>query len=189
MRKLAVTIVALAATAMGAAAQEPGPRPEIRPFVGMYVPTGDQRDLFNDAAMFGLQAALEMKPNFHLLGTFGWIPGQTKYAVTADNVQILQYDVGFELDMVRDLGETWLFKPFFGLGAGARTYMYEADNLTDRTCTAGYVALGTEFQYGRTAIRLEGRDNVYCYRSALPNVKSTTRNDVGLSLGVAYHFR
>ena len=63
MKKLTVMIAALAATALAAQAQEPGPKPEIRPFVGMYVPTGDQRDLFENAAMYGLQAALEFRPD------------------------------------------------------------------------------------------------------------------------------
>jgi hypothetical protein len=189
MKKLTVMIAALAATALAAQAQEPGLKPEIRPFVGMYVPTGDQRDLFENAAMYGLQAALEVRPNFHVLGTFGWVPTQTKYAAASDQAWILQYDAGMELDMVRPLGESWLWKPFLGLGAGARTYRYDDDDLGNQTCAAGYVALGTEFQYGRTAIRFEGRDNFYCYKSPLPNIDSKTRNDVGLSLGLAYHFR
>jgi Outer membrane protein beta-barrel domain len=189
MRKLCIALATLAVTAVASPAQESTVTPEIRPFVGMYVPTGDQRDLFENSAMYGLQAALEVRPNFHLLGTFGWVPAKTKYAAASDQVSILQYDVGMELDMVRSLGESWLFKPFFGLGGGARTYRYDDDNLTNQTCAAGYVALGTEFQYGRTAIRFEGRDNIFCYKSALPNVESKTRNDVGLSLGLAYHFR
>lgn len=189
MKKITLALAALVTTAMVASAQAPRVRPEIRPFVGMYIPTGDQRDLFDDAAMFGVQAALEFRPSFHLLGTFGWAPGQTKYAVAKDNVQIFQYDVGLELNMVRELGESWLFKPFLGFGGGARTYLYDDDNLKNRTCAAGYGALGAELQFARTAIRLEGRDNVFCFRSALPDIKSKTRNDVGLSLGLAYHFR
>lgn len=189
MKKLSLTLAALMATAAVASAQDPGVRPEIRPFVGMYIPTGDQRDLFDDAAMLGVQAALELRPSFHLLGTVGWAPGQTKYAVANDNVQIFQYDVGMELNLVRPLGESWLFKPFLGFGGGARTYLYEDDNLKNRTCAAGYGALGAELEFNRAAIRLEGRDNVFCFRSALPDIKSKTRNDVGLSLGLAYHFR
>jgi hypothetical protein len=188
MKKLFASLVALAATGLVASAQEPM-RPEIRPFVGMYMPTGTQRDLFKDAAMYGVQAALEFRPEFHMLGTFGWVPSQTKYTSLADDVQIFQYDVGFELNMVRPLGDAWLFKPFVGLGAGARSYFYENENLKDNTCAAGYGALGMEFELNRAAIRLEGRDNVFCFRSALPNVKSKTRNDVGLSLGLAYHFK
>ena len=86
MKKLTVMIAVLAATALSAQAQETGIKPEIRPFVGMYVPTGDQRDLFENAAMYGLQAALEFRPTFHMLGTFGWVPGQTKYAASSDQV-------------------------------------------------------------------------------------------------------
>ena len=189
MKKLTWTLAALVTTAMVASAQKPAVRPEIRPFVGMYIPTGDQRNLFDDAAMLGVQAALELRPSFHLLGTFGWVPGKANYAVVKDNVQILQYDVGLEVNMVRPLGESWLFKPFMGLGGGARTYLYEDDNLANRTCAAGYGALGAELEFARTAIRVEGRDNLFCFRSALPGIKSKTRTDVGLSLGLAYHFR
>jgi len=189
MKKLTFTLVALMTTAMVSSAQEPRVRPEIRPFVGMYFPTGDQRDLFDDGSVLGVQAALELRPSFHLLGTFGWGVGQTKYVSSKDHVETLQYDVGLELNMVRALGEQWLFKPFLGLGGGARTYLYEDDDLKNRTCAAGYGALGAELEFDRTAIRLEGRDNVFCFRSALPGIKSRTRNDVGLALGLAYHFR
>ncbi len=70
-----------------------------------------------------------------------------------------------------------------------RTYAFQELGLTDKTCFAGYGALGTEFQIARTALRLEARDNVFCYRSPVPGVSSKTRNDIGLSLGVAYHLR
>lgn len=189
MRKYVASLALLAVTVTAAAAQETIVRPEIRPFVGMYVPTGTQRDLFDDAAMFGVQAALELRPSFHVLGTFGYVPGQTKYTTLRNDVEIIQYDVGVELNLVRLLGDSWLFKPFAGLGAGARTYQYDNTTLQNRTCAAGYGALGMEFEFNRAAIRFEGRDNVYCFRSAIPNVKSKTRNDVGLSLGLAYHFK
>lgn len=188
MKRFIFPLVALAATSMVAPAQDPV-RPEIRPFVGMYLPTGDQRDLFKDAAMFGMQAALEVRPSFHVLGTLGWVPGQTKYAGLDDDVQIFQYDLGLEFNLVRPLGAAWLFKPFLGAGAGARTYLYANDNLSDRTCAAGYGALGMEFEINRAALRIEGRDNIFCFKSAIPNVKSRTRNDVGMSVGLAYHFK
>lgn len=187
MRKVIAVLVALAAATV-LSAQQPAKIPEIRPFVGMSIPTGDQADLFENAAMFGVQGAFEMKPNFHLLGTFGWVPGQAKYTGADKDVQIYQYDVGLEYGLVRMLG-SWEFKPYFGLGAGARTYQYADDLLENQTCASGYGALGAELQMGRAALRLEGRDNVFCFRSPVPGVESKTRNDVGLSLGLAYHFR
>lgn len=190
MKRLTLTAAALVlGLTATASAQETGIRPEIRPFMGVYLPTGTQKNLFEDAAMFGVQAAIEVRPEFHMLGTFGYVPGQAKYPGRKDNVQIMQYDVGLEFNLVRSLGPSWLFKPFIGAGAGARTYLYDDSALKNRTCAAGYGALGTEFEIARTAVRLEGRNNVFCFKSPIANVDSKTRNDIGLSLGLAYHFR
>jgi hypothetical protein len=190
MKKLASVALALATAtvAVSASAQEPAVRPELRPFVGMYIPTGAQRDLFDDAAMFGLQGALEVKPAFHLLGAFAWTPGQSKYQAGND-VQILQYDVGMEFNLIRELGDSWLFKPFIGFGGGARSYLYEAGVLNDQTFAVGYGTLGMEFQLARTAIRLESRGNIFNFESPIPGIDNKTRKDVGLTLGLAYHFK
>lgn len=191
MKKLisAAVVLAVATIAVSARAQGPSVKAELRPFFGMSIPTGDQRDLFDDATMFGLQGALELKPAFHLLGSFAWVPGKAKFSGAQQDVDVFQYDAGMEFNLVREMNESWLFKPFVGLGGGARTYLYAADALTDRTSASAYGTLGTEFQLNRTAIRLEGRGNFFSFKSPLPNVDSKTRNDVGVSLGVAYHFR
>ena len=189
MKKLIAAVVAIGAAASALSAQSPGITPELRPFIGVSVPTGDQQDLFKRAPMAGLQGALEIRPNFHVIGTFGYVPGESKYAVTYNDVKIYDYNIGAELGLVRQWGASWEFKPFIGLGAGARTYAYKDQTLTDKTCAAGYGAAGAELQMGRAAIRLEGRGNVFCYRSPIEGVESKTRNDVGLSLGFAYHIR
>ena len=188
MKKLIVALAALTVAHQVAAAQEPI-RPEIRPFAGAYFPAGAQSDLFKEAPMLGVQAALELRPTFHLLGTFGWVPGHARYPGADADVQIFQYDVGIELNAMQPLRGEWWFKPFVGLGGGARSYLYSDAQLKDRTCTAGYGAAGVELEINRTALRLEGRDNVFCFRSALDGLKSKTRSDFGLSLGLAYHFR
>jgi Outer membrane protein beta-barrel domain len=189
MRWTALTTGVLVAGATALSAQAPQPALELRPFVGAYIPTGAQRDLFRDAPMFGVQAAVEIKEYLHVLGSFAWAPDENKYQVTGDNVGIYQYDVGAELGFVQALGANWQLKPFIGVGGGARTYDFEARSLPTKTCAAGYGAIGTEFQVGRTALRLEARDYVFCYRSPIAGVDSKTRNDVRLAAGVAYHFR
>ena len=191
MKKLisAAVVLAVATIAVSASAQDSPVKPELRPFFGMYIPTGDQRDLFDDATMFGLQGAVELKPAFHLLGAFAWVPGKAKFPGAQQDVQILTYDAGMEFNLIREMGESWLLKPFVGLGGGARTYLYKADALNDKTNAIAYGTLGTEFQVNRTAIRLEARGNIFNFKSPVPNVESKTRKDVGVSLGVAYHFR
>ena len=44
---------------------------EVRPYAGAYIPTGDQRDLLEDAVLVGAQASYRILPQFTITGTFG----------------------------------------------------------------------------------------------------------------------
>ena len=189
MRKGLLLAVALSAAATALPAQTWSPALELRPFAGASIPTGTQRDFFKDAALFGLSGAIEMKPTFHVLGSFSWTDGKNKYNVSNLNVDIFSYDAGFELGAIQALTAGWEMKPFFGLGAGARSYRFSSDQLSNKTCALGYGALGSEFQISNLALRLEARENVFCYRSPVIGEKSKTRTDLGLSFGIAYHVR
>jgi len=189
MRGMALMLVALLAGTAVASAQRPRVRPEIRPYAGALIPTGDLRNFFHDAPMVGVQAAVELKPSLHLVGAFGWVAAQNRFPVAQDNVNVFKYDVGMELGLVRSLGGAWELRPFIGAGIGGRTYDYQAASLATKTCTSGYGAVGTEFQIARTALRLEARHNVFCYRSPITSGSSQTRSDIGLTFGVAYHLR
>lgn len=187
-----IVALALSVLATGARAQydeDDSWKFEVRPFLGAWVPVGAQRDVFNTRGLIGVQLATEVRPTLHVVGAVGYTLSQARYAVRDRDVHVTQYDLGLELGRVRQLNLDWEFRPFLGLGAGARTYRYESDALQDGTCGAAYGALGTEFQLWRTAIRLEGRDNIYCYRAPFAGAKSRTRSDLALTLGLAYHFR
>jgi hypothetical protein len=159
---------------------------ELRPTAGAVLPTGDQRDLFDDAASFGAQLAWEYKPDLHFVGAFGWSPTRHHLAMTDGDVNVFTYDVGVEFNLVRPMGPRWELKPFVGVGAGARTYDYAEPGVDAETCQSGYATLGTEFQRGFAALRLEARDYLYCYKNPVLD-RNETRNEVGLSLGVAFH--
>lgn len=189
MRKLILIAAVIAAGAATLPAQSPRLTPEVRPFVGVNVPTGDQRDLFEDALLIGVEGALQMRPNLHLLAGFGWSPGTTRYAADDNGVDMLTYDVGVELSTIRVLANGRQLRPFFGLGAGLRSYLFRSDDLSDRTCASGYGALGTELQLQRLALRMEARDNVFCYKSPIAGVGSQTRNDLTFGFGLSYHLR
>jgi hypothetical protein len=188
MKRIVIAAAALIAGATASAAQFPPLKPEFRPFAGANIPTGPQRDLFADAGMIGAQVALEVKPTFHVVGNFGWAASQANYAVANDNVNMFIYDVGLEFNVVEPMAGKWELKPFLGIGAGARTYAYRGA-LPDKTCASAYAAIGTEFQLAPWAVRLELRNNVFEYRSPLAGVGNETRNDIGVALGLAYHFR
>lgn len=189
MRKLVILVAALALVANALPAQTPTVKPEIRPFAGAMIPTGELRNLFLDAPLFGIATAVEVQPTFHVQATFVWVPAQDKYGLAQNNVNIFQYTAGAELGFVTPLAGSWELRPFAGVGLGGRTYAFQGAGLKDRTDFVGYGAIGTEFQVARTALRLEVRDNVIKYRSPIPGAGSRTLNDIGLSLGVAYHLR
>jgi hypothetical protein len=186
MRRFFV-LSALLLTATAAAAQETGSWLELRPFAGAAVPVGDQRDVFKDAFLLGLQGAWEVQPDFHVVGTLGWQPATSRFDASESGANVFLYDVGMEFAMVRPM-RTWELKPFFGFGVGARTFDYQAAELRTRTGISGYGTLGMEFQIGRSALRLETRGNVFNFKSPFAGEKAKTRGDLGLTAGYAFHF-
>ena len=136
-----------------------------------------------------LHFGVERQPAFHLVGTFGWVPVHHKYAAPTKNANIAQFDVGVEFGGVRPLRGAWEWRPFVGLGGGGRMYFYNSNQLDNTSSASGYGTLGMEFQIRDLAFRFEARDNVFSYRAPIAGVSSATRNDVGLSFGLAYHIR
>jgi len=188
MKYRLVTVAALLAVASVATAQKASSvRLEFRPFAGMYVPVGSQADDFKTAATYGFQSAVELNANTHVLASVGWTNGRSKIgALTDDAANLWHYDVGAELNGLKELGYGWLFRPFVGVGAGARTYEYQQVGLSKSTCGAGYAALGSEFQTGPVALRLESRGYLNCFKSPFTGRK-LNRSDAMFSLGFAYH--
>jgi hypothetical protein len=186
MRKIVLTTLLLAAATTAAAQSPTPPMLELRPMAGALIPTGEQRDLFKDAAVYGAQVAMEYRSDLHFVASFGWSPGHDRFAVADHKVNVYQYDIGAEYNLIVPFGDRWELKPFLGVGGGARTYDYAAASLETQTCAAGYGTLGTELQYGAVALRLEARDYVYCFKNPVSDL-SKTRNEVGLTAGFAYH--
>ena len=83
-------VAALFAVASTGGSQElsAGLTPEIRPFVGVYLPTGAMQDRFKSASMVGVQVGLELNRNFHVLGSVGWTHGHTRLAMLRDRTDI-----------------------------------------------------------------------------------------------------
>ena len=163
--------------------------PEIRTFVGAYVPTGAIKSQFRTSSTLGAQYAYEMAHNFHMIGSVSWSYNHSRLAgLSDDRVSIWQYDIGAEVNLVRTTRSMWLFRPFVGAGGGRRTYDSHASGVGLSHCPAGYGALGTELQRGTIAWRFEARDYLSCYRSP-GNDRADGHNDLTLSLGAAWHFR
>ena len=162
---------------------------ELRPYVGAYVPTGEQRDLLKDAVLVGAQTSWRVVPQLALTGTFGWSPSKDRVTAGDETLDVYQYDVGAEARWADAYaGTSWSFSPFAGLGIGGRTYDYRDLNVDSKTNVAGYGALGGELGFGRLGLRLEARDYVSRFEPLVGTGEAKTRNDVTLAAGLTVRF-
>lgn len=162
---------------------------EIRPYVGAYVPTGDQRDLLKDAVLVGAQASWRATRHVAITGTLGWAPSKDRVTAGDQTLDVYQYDVGGEARATSwyDRG-AWDFTPFVGLGIGGRTYNYRDLEVDSKSNVAGYGALGGEIGFGRAGLRLEARDYVSRFEPLIGTGDAKTRNDVTLAAGLTVRF-
>ena len=164
---------------------------EVRPYVGAYIPTGDQRDLLEDAVLVGAQGSWRVNQMFAVTGTFGWAPSKDRIQAGDEWLDLYQYDVGAEVRAPAWYqASSWNFTPFAALGIGGRTYDYrDLDDVDSKTNVAGYGALGGEFGFGRLGLRVEARDYVSRFESLTDeDADAKTRNDVTLAAGLTVRF-
>jgi hypothetical protein len=160
---------------------------ELRPAVGVFIPSGAQATDFKSATLVGFQGALEVSKYVHGVLSGAWTRTHTKYAtISNDAAYIWQFDAGLELSESKSLGNGLSSRPFVGAGFGLRTYDYAALKVGSSDCSAVYGSLGYELQRRDIALRSEARDYVSCFRSPVTG-RSATRNDIGISIGLAYH--
>ncbi|MBI4501505.1 MAG: hypothetical protein HY700_10120 [Gemmatimonadetes bacterium] len=189
MKRTFVFSALFLAGAIALAGQTRSPNPELRPYAGVSLPIGNEATFLKAGTLFGIQGAIELLPTLTVVGSFGWSPGQDKYSVSDVGLDVLESNAGLEVSTTKPFGDEWRIKPFIGIGAGVRTYRFHDVALSDHTGAAGYGALGTEFQVGITALRLEARNNVFHYASPFAGGIARTATDVELSAGIAYHLR
>ena len=186
---LITTVAALALLASPAKAQSLGGSFELRPFVGAYIPTGDQRDFLKDAVLAGAQLSWRAIPAVAITGTFGWSPSKDRITAGNQTLDIYQYDVGAELRAASLYhGGLLEFSPFAGLGVGGRTYNYRVLNVDSKTNVDGYAAVGGDIGFGPIGLRVEGRDYVSQFKPLTGSGDTKTRNDIGVAFGVTYRF-
>lgn len=179
-----LTAVAAALLLSGPVGAQTSLSPEIRPFAGAYVPTGDMRDVLQDAPIVGVQLGVEIAERVHGVASIGWAFSSDQQDA---DVHMSQYDLGLELFQTFDLTDTWQFRPFLGVGAGARTYIFDDTEADSQSDLAGYGTLGAEFQLHRFAFRLAARDYLTRFKGLDGLADATTRNDLTLSAGLAWH--
>jgi hypothetical protein len=186
--------VALAAFAARAQAQSTSQNAfQVRPLVGAFVATGDQRDVLKNAVLVGAQASYALNPNFGFVGSFGWSPSEDKTSASRPKVDLYQYDLGIE-GRLSDLtsGSAVATRPYAILGGGARTYdLRNVAGASAQTNPLGYGAVGLDLNQanGPIGLRLEARDNVTGFKGLRGELQDRkTRNDLQFVAGLTFGF-
>ena len=190
-RGFAVAGLAIAALVSGGALtriQAQG-RLESRSVIGAFIPTGDQRTELDGALMMGSSLAFRASPSISLVGRFTWSGSNAKQLSGQPQVKVYGYDLGAEY-RVADVaaGRSWRVRPFVGGGVGGRTYNTDVSGMKNETDLVGYGALGIQADYKKIGFRVEGRDYLSRYDGLTGTGDRATRNDVGVSAGMAFRF-
>ena len=163
--------------------------PEVRPFVGAYLPAGPHRRLLARGPALGAQLALEFARGAHAVAGFSWIPTEQRGRATGGRVEMAQFDLGAEWLSPgrRRLRER--VNPLLGAGVGLRAYRSRETATPSQANLAGYGALGAELKAGRLALRLEGRGYLSAFKGLDGADGTSLRNDATVGLALGYHLR
>lgn len=162
---------------------------EIRPIAGVAVPLGAHRSVFGNAAFVGAGSSIRLSASWDLVGSFAIRSQTAKYPVADGRVHVLVYNAGVERlyrPSDRTTRGTWV--PFVGLGLGGRANDFRSRELSSTSCYAAYGNAGIAYEKPRTALRLEIRDNVFCYRSPIAPFNETGRNEASVGFGAGIRF-
>lgn len=163
----------------------------IRPTVGVFVPTGDQRDLLDDAVLVGIQGSFNMTPAFALVGTVAWSP--TKALTFGDEkLDVFQYDLGIE-GRLHNLTPAAAFstRPYATVGAGVRAYDFRDIDTDAQSDFLGFGAVGVDLAQpaGPFGLRIEARDNITSFKGLTGELAETkARNDLQFTAGLTIAF-
>lgn len=188
-RSLMLGLTLAGATALGAQEAPPSyaPRFAIAPYAGASIPTGALSDTYDSAFLLGAQGTYTLASHLDLLGNFDWTRPTTTLVASDAHADVYQADLGVEVGAARGNTRRWAMRPFADVGAGFRRYNYASSELNDSSRPVGFAAIGTELAFGRSAIRLAARDNVVSYVAPTSDATHSTRNDLGLTLGLNFH--
>jgi opacity protein-like surface antigen len=187
-RLLTIAAASLALASTAARAEEAQRRLDVEPFMGAYLPTGDQRDVLEDAFLAGVTASYDVHRYLAVVGTFSWSPTQVKGLAAKEDLDLLQYDLGVEGHYPFALGGGLTLQPFVAVGGGARTYSFRDLDVDAETDLAGYVAAGVSAQRGAFTVRVGARDALTDFDGLSGDGADSTRNDLAVFAGVGMRF-
>lgn len=152
---------------------------------GSLVPIGAQRDAIKRGDLTAAQLSYLVRPGFAVTSSIGWTRSRDITTAANPKLDVFTYDVGAEARANRWFdGSAVTFRPFAGVGAGARSYNYRSLNVDATHNLAAYGSVGGELGYRRVRLRLEARDYVTGFKPLVAGGATGRRNDVAVMAGL-----
>ncbi len=189
---LAVAVIAsitlLSAAILPASAQvpaEPTARWEFLMSSGAALPAGEQRRAISSGALSTVQLSYIVHPAMAVTATMGWARSRDLTLAGNPALDLFSYDIGAEA-RARGLhaGRAIAFRPFAGVGAGARSYNHRHVDLAVTHVPAAYASVGGELGGGRVRLKLEARNYMTRFKPLSGRGGSETRSEVALMAGL-----
>jgi len=175
------------AHAQSSAATKPGF--ELLVPAGTVVPTGAQENDVKNATLTAVQLSYGLRPNLVLTSTVGWARTTPLGLGPEATLDLFTYDAGVEYRQPRRTGDGRItFKPFTGVGIGARTHSYGHVDVATTHNLATYASVGGEMGLVRVRVRLEVRDYL-TWVTPRGASDPTRRNDVAVLAGLRLDLR
>jgi hypothetical protein len=154
--------------------------------LGSYVPLGALRRGFGPAVLVGVQGNVRLAKRVGAVLTMSGAQVRDEREFARPEWYLWQYDVGLEAS-AGHAGRLRHPALFVGAGAGGRTYNRVGPERGTRSALAGYASGGVEVRAARTGLRLESR--LYVSQPGGQPDGRAIRADLGVTAGLAYHFR
>jgi hypothetical protein len=151
---------------------------------GTVVPTGAQEGELQRANLTAVQLSYGLRPSLVLTGMVGWARTRPLGLDNDVKLDLFTYDVGAEYRLPRRSSDgRFNFKPFTGIGLGARSFNYRNIDTPTTHNLAAYASAGGELALARVRVRLEVRDYM-TWLDAPGYSESVRRNDVAVMAGL-----
>lgn len=190
---LALVFAGLAATSGVATAQSStATKPGFELLVpsGTVVPTGAQEDDVKRGNLTAVQLSYGVRPDLVLTSTIGWARTTPTGRGPQARLNVFTYDAGVEYRLPRRSGDRRInFKPFTGVGLGARTHDYRHVDVATSHNLATYASVGGELGLSRVRVRLEVRDYLTWMTPRVGASGTVRRNDVAVLAGLRLALR
>jgi hypothetical protein len=124
-------------------------------------------------------------PAMAVTATMGWARSRDLAFAGNPALDLFSYDIGAEARARGSHADRAIaFRPFVGVGAGARSYNHRHVDLAVTHVPTAYAGVGGELGGGRIRLKLEARDYVIRFKPLAGQGGSDTRSEVTLMAGL-----